>query len=187
MANNHCLDFKQAGLAESRRALAAAGILHAGVGSPAEAAQPAILERSGLRLALFSYADHFDVWAASEEQPGINYIDPAAFSKDALRRQLAAAQQAGADLTVVLVHWGPNWQWRPSRAVQRLAHAFVESGADIVFGHSAHHIQGVEVYGGCPIIYGAGKAGVCYFAAFCWGLSALQLCAAAAARWQPSS
>ncbi|KAI7835566.1 hypothetical protein COHA_010545 [Chlorella ohadii] len=156
LANNHCLDFKQAGLAEMQRALAAAGIAYAGVGRPAQAAGPAILERAGLRLAFFSYADHFSEWAATEQRPGINYINPESYSPDTLCQQLSAASAAGADLTIVFIHWGPNWKWRPSKAIQRLAHDFVESGADIVFGHSAHHIQGIQVYKGAPIIYSAG-------------------------------
>ncbi len=60
LANNHCLDFKQAGLAETQHALAAAGIAYAGVGWPAQAASPVILERAGLRLAFFSYSGAMD-------------------------------------------------------------------------------------------------------------------------------
>lgn len=56
LANNHCLDYKQAGLAETQRVLAAGGIAFAGVGRAAQAARPAVLERAGLRLAFFSYA-----------------------------------------------------------------------------------------------------------------------------------
>ena len=36
---------------------------------------------------------------------------------------------------------GPNWRWRPSKAIQRLARTFVDCGASIVFGHSSHHIK----------------------------------------------
>ncbi|PRW20840.1 poly-gamma-glutamate biosynthesis isoform A [Chlorella sorokiniana] len=156
LANNHCLDYKQAGLAETQLVLASAGIAFAGVGRAAEAARPAILEQGGLRLAFFSYADHFPVWAATDQRSGINYIDPEDYSPAALHQQLVAAKEAGADLTVVFIHWGPNWRWRPFKAIQRLARDFVDAGADIVFGHSAHHIQGIQVYRGAPIIYSAG-------------------------------
>lgn len=36
---------------------------------------------------------------------------------------------------------GPNWRWRPDGSVQRLGRALLAAGADLVFGHSAHHIQ----------------------------------------------
>ena len=44
----------------------------------------------------------------------------------------------------------------PRRSIQRLGHDFIDLGASAVFGHSAHHVQGIEVYRGCPIVYGAG-------------------------------
>ena len=56
LANNHCLDFKQAGLADTQRTLRAAGIAFAGVGTAAAAAAPALLERGGLRVAVLCYA-----------------------------------------------------------------------------------------------------------------------------------
>lgn len=64
LANNHCLDYKQAGLAETQRCLAAAGISFAGVGPAAVAARPAVLERAGLRLAFFSYSG---TWCCAAE------------------------------------------------------------------------------------------------------------------------
>ncbi|KAL4424873.1 hypothetical protein ABPG77_002096 [Micractinium sp. CCAP 211/92] len=154
LANNHSLDYKAAGLEETRRVLSAAGIAHAGVGLAPEAAAPAILERAGLKLSFLSYADHYDRWAASEDRLGINYIDPG--NEEVVAAQLASAREAGADLRIVFIHWGPNWRWLPSAAILRLGHAFIECGADIVFGHSSHHIQGIEVHQQRPIIYGAG-------------------------------
>lgn len=56
LANNHSLDYREAGLAETRRVLHAAGIACAGAGRAEEAAAPAILERAGLKLAFLSYA-----------------------------------------------------------------------------------------------------------------------------------
>ena len=100
-------------------------------------------------------ADHPAEWQATPRRPGINYIDPERYDRAALAAQVAAARAAG-DLCVVSVHWGPNWAWRPAPAVRALGRALVELGADLVFGHSAHHVQGIEVYRGAPIIYGAG-------------------------------
>lgn len=56
------------------------------------------------------------------------------------------------------MHWGSNWGWRPTRGIQRLARCLVDAGADLVFGTSAHHIQGIQVYRGRAIIFGAGAA-----------------------------
>ena len=38
------------------------------------------------------------------------------------------------------------------------AHAALDSGADLVFGHGTHTIQGVELYTGKPILYAVGHS-----------------------------
>jgi len=35
-------------------------------------------------------------------------------------------------------------------------HLLIDSGADIVFGHSCHVFQGIEIYRGRPILYSTG-------------------------------
>lgn len=47
----------------------------------------------------------------------------------------------GPDLVVVMIHWGPNWRWQPSKQLRQLGKAFLDAGADLVFGTSPHHIQ----------------------------------------------
>lgn len=89
------------------------------------------------------------------QSPGINFIDPADYKSDRIAADIQAARR-GADLVMVFIHWGPNWSWHPDSHIQRLAHDFITTGADIVFGHSSHHVQGIEVFRGKPIVYGAG-------------------------------
>ena len=45
---------------------------------------------------------------------------------------------------------------RPKDLFRRFAHAVVDRGADIYYGHSAHVFQGVEIYRGKPILYDTG-------------------------------
>lgn len=60
-------------------------------------------------------------------------------------------------LKIFSVHWGPNYAWHPADKIRSLAHFLIdECEVDIVHGHSAHHIQGVERYHGKLIIYGCG-------------------------------
>jgi poly-gamma-glutamate capsule biosynthesis protein CapA/YwtB (metallophosphatase superfamily) len=136
--------------------LDALGIAHSGSGTLPEAAASAFVTRGGYKVAFLSYSDHYEEWAASPEQPGINFIDPASFDPKLLQQQVAAARAQGADLVLAFIHWGPNWRWRPDANVQRLGRALLQSGFDLVFGHSAHHIQGVQMLGRHAIIYGAG-------------------------------
>jgi poly-gamma-glutamate capsule biosynthesis protein CapA/YwtB (metallophosphatase superfamily) len=45
---------------------------------------------------------------------------------------------------------------RPTMKFRRLAHAAIKMGWKILFGHSAHVFQGIEIHDGCPIMYAAG-------------------------------
>lgn len=92
---------------------------------------------------------------ASLQWPGINFIDPTAYDRDDVANQVASVASQ-ADMVIVFIHWGPNWAWQPSESIQSLAHDLIDFGADAVFGHSAHHIQGIEIRNGRPIVYGAG-------------------------------
>ncbi len=50
------------------------------------------------------------------------------------------------DIVVVSVHWGGNWGFEIPREERAFAHALVDAGgADIVHGHSSHHVKGIEV------------------------------------------
>lgn len=159
VANNHSLDFGPEGLAETLRVLDAAGIAHAGGGRDrAEAEKPAMLEARGLRLGVVAAADYPETWAATEDRPGINFIrvssDERAFAPVA--RAVERAREAGAGRVIFCIHWGPNMRERPSRTFREFAHRLIDAGADILWGHSAHVVQGIEFYRGGVIFYDTG-------------------------------
>ncbi len=62
-----------------------------------------------------------------------------------------------ADVTCVSYHWGNEYQKTPTRRQKQLAHASIDAGADIVLGHHAHVMNGVEAYGGGLILYSMGN------------------------------
>jgi len=54
------------------------------------------------------------------------------------------------------MHWGDNWGYDVPRRHIEFAHRLVDSGLDIVFGHSSHHVRPIEVYREKLILYGCG-------------------------------
>ncbi len=56
---------------------------------------------------------------------------------------------------VASCHWG--FKAEVLSYMTEIAHAAIDSGADIVMGHGAHSIQPFEIYKGRPIIYGMGN------------------------------
>lgn len=158
IANNHAGDYGDAGLIETIDKLTQARIAHAGAGRDLAAARrPAHIDVAGVRVAVVAFADHPAAWAATPTSPGINYL-PISTARETLAvvEQAIAESRAGADLVVCSLHWGPNMRSRPAPAFRAFARGVIDAGADVLFGHSAHVVQGIEIYRGRPILYDTG-------------------------------
>ena len=163
LANNHVLDWGREGLVETLETLGSVGIRTAGAGRNAEQAfTPAILPTSaGGRVAVHAFALVSSgvppEWRAAVDRPGINVLrDLSGHSLDVVKRQVEKHRRAG-DIVIVSLHWGPNWGFDVDPAEQEFARGLVaEAGADIVHGHSSHHVKGIEVYRERLILYGCG-------------------------------
>ena len=159
LANNHVLDWGDAGLAETLDTLRRAGLQRAGAGRDrAEAAAPAVLPVAGKgRVLVFAYGAQSSgippVWAAAAGLPGVNLLPDLS---PATLQQIAAQVQAikqPADVVVASIHWGSNWGYAVPAAHQRFAHGLIDRcGVDVVHGHSSHHPLGIELYRGRPIL-----------------------------------
>jgi len=160
LANNHTMDFEEVGLLDTLVHLDAAGIRHAGAGrNLEEAARPVVLDAPDAeKVALLAFTDNEPPFAAGVARPGTNYL-PTSLEPEVLNRveaAIAGAREAGADTILFSEHWGPNMRERPRGLFRRFAHAVVDRGADVYYGHSAHVFQGVEIYRGKPILYDTG-------------------------------
>jgi poly-gamma-glutamate synthesis protein (capsule biosynthesis protein) len=163
LANNHILDWGEEGLVETLETLERAGITSAGAGRDLdEAGTPAILEVSGKgRVMVFSFGSVTSgippAWSASAGKPGVNLLEN--FSASTVRRigrQVQALKRHG-DIVVASIHWGSNWGYHIPGEQKAFAHKLLdEAGVDVIHGHSSHHLKGIEIYNGKPIVYGCG-------------------------------
>ncbi len=159
LANNHILDFDVTGLRDTLHTLRQRGIGYTGAGADVdEACAPVFFERNGIKFGMVAYCDHQADFAAGEHRPGMAYLDLAdeTAALEQLGRSLTHIRKGKADWPILSLHWGPNMVNRPSHHFRQLAHAAIDMGYRILFGHSAHVFQGVEIYCGCPILYAAG-------------------------------
>jgi poly-gamma-glutamate capsule biosynthesis protein CapA/YwtB (metallophosphatase superfamily) len=159
VANNHCLDFGAGAMLDMLATLDAAGIRHAGAGANLEQAMRPARSRleDGTAIGVLACTDNEPGWAAATDQPGVWFV-PARLEDP---RAGELVERAGelhqtCDLTVVSLHWGGNWGRRPEPGHRPLAHALVDAGADVVFGHSCHVCRGIELLNGSLIVYSAG-------------------------------
>ena len=162
LANNHVMDFGHQGLIDTLNALSGAGVRVVGAGRNAsEARRPAIINiAEGRRVVIISCglasSGIPSSWAATCDQPGINFIPELSdTSADELARQASAAKKPG-DVVIASLHWGSNWGYSIPPDQIRFAHHLIDGGIDIVHGHSSHHPRPIEVYRGKLILYGCG-------------------------------
>ncbi|MFB0555426.1 MAG: CapA family protein [Phycisphaerae bacterium] len=163
LANNHVLDWGYGGLTETLDTLKQVHINSAGAGQNLqEAEMPAVMEVEGKgRVIVFSYGLQSSgipySWAASENRPGVNLLrslsDPTVRH---IKEQVEAVKQQ-RDIVVASIHWGSNWGYGIPSEQREFAHKLIDdAGVDIIHGHSSHHVKGIEVHKGRPIIYGSG-------------------------------
>lgn len=105
-------------------------------------------------VAHLSYAYGFNGYEPPADAPWIvDRIDPAVIARDA-----AAARAAGADLVVVSLHWGTEYQPEPDAFQRDTAAAVTAIGdVDLVIGHHAHVVQPIEQVGGTWVVFGLGN------------------------------
>jgi poly-gamma-glutamate synthesis protein (capsule biosynthesis protein) len=163
LANNHVLDWGRLGLVEGLSALEQAGVLYTGAGrDDVAAAAPAILPlpEKG-RVLVFAFASPSAGvplrWAAAPGVAGVNVVSQ--FSPQALEQigERIRAIAESRDVVVASIHWGGNWGYEIAQEQIEFAHSLIDAcNVDIVYGHSSHHVKGIEVHHGKLILYGCG-------------------------------
>jgi len=160
LANNHAMDYGPEALLQGIGLLEAQNIATIGAGANSQAARaPHIMTVHGIRLAFLGYVNvpvewrGFDtrVWEATADSPGLAWGDPEIIAED------VAAIRPDVDLVIVILHSGYEYIAEPSPDQVAAARAAVAAGADLVIGHHAHILQGIEFYQGKVIAYGLGN------------------------------
>ncbi|WP_282792217.1 CapA family protein [Streptomyces sp. CC224B] len=158
-ASNHTLDAGTAGIHRTLTALDEAGIKHAGSGRTAtEGRSPAWLRAGGAKVAQLAYTYGTNGIPLPADKPwSVNLIDRARILADA-----RAARTAGADVVVVSLHWGTEWQDEPDAQQVRLGRELTSARTagrpdiDLILGTHAHVPQAYEKVNGTWIVYGMG-------------------------------
>jgi len=176
LAGNHIADCGPEGIADTIAGLDARGVAHAGAGAKlASARAPAVVERGGRLIALLSYncVGPEKSWALDDRAgcawlridtadgspiaPSANLTTLTGEAVAMLARDIAEAR-ARADLVVVALHKGiVHTPARLAPYERALSHAAIDAGADVVIGHHAHIVRGIEFHRGKPIFHGLGN------------------------------
>lgn len=160
LANNHYYDLRVDGQLQSPTVLADAGIFAIGA-SRTEAPRFRVesFEAKGWRIGFISVTNRINTPVSKDtpiaDKPQVPYIE----AGDMPDQLLPLVEQARADhdLMIVVVHWGDEYAEHPSNKQQKVAHALIEGGVDILIGHHPHVLQGIEHYQDGLIAYSMGN------------------------------
>jgi poly-gamma-glutamate synthesis protein (capsule biosynthesis protein) len=151
LANNHSLDYGERGLRNTTDSCSKNNIRHVGAGmNRAEASEPLIIEREGLKIAFVNFCEN--EWSiATPQNAGANRMD----TIDNLTQIREARRKA--DFVILIVHGGHEYYHLPSPRMVKQYRFYAENGADAVIGHHTHCISGYEVHQNVPIAYSLGN------------------------------
>ncbi|MBC2903749.1 CapA family protein [Streptomyces cupreus] len=158
-ASNHSLDDGADGIRRTLDALDRAGVRHAGTArAEAEARAVTVLRAGQAQVAHLAYTYDTNGYPLPPGQPwAVNLIDEGRILADA-----RAARRAGADVVVVSLHWGTEWQDEPDERQLTLARSLTAArtgdrpAVDLILGTHAHVPQAYEKVNGTWVIYGMG-------------------------------
>jgi poly-gamma-glutamate synthesis protein (capsule biosynthesis protein) len=155
-ASNHTLDQGYSGLKRTLDELDAAGLKHTGSARSAdEAATPLIVTLSnGVRVGQLAYSFNFNGHEPSAGKAWeANLID--------VPRILAAARRmkrAGADVIVLSLHWGTEYDHLATQQQRQEADALLASpDVDLILGDHAHVVQPAQKLHGKWVFYCMGN------------------------------
>ncbi len=153
VANNHIFDYGREAMEDTFKRLKEAKIDYVGGGfNENEAQSPIIKEIEDTKIAFLAYTNlGSEYWAAQGEKSGIAWLNEANLKKDIT---LAKNQ---ADLIMVSMHFGEEYQTSPTKEQEYFAHLAIDSGADLIIGHHPHVIQPIEKYQNGWIAYSLGN------------------------------
>lgn len=152
-ASNHTLDRGLEGIDDTLTALDRAGVKHYGSArSAADAVRPLVVDVKGVRVALLGYTEMTN--GIPPPKPwSVNLARAGKILEDARR-----ARRAGAQVVIVNLHWGEEFQQDPSPAQLRLARTLTRAPEiTAIVGQHIHAVQPIRRVRGKLVVFGEGN------------------------------
>lgn len=157
-ANNHILDKGSQGAARTiekyRELEESHGIRYCGLAADRngrEQSHPLILNIKGIKIAIINFTYGTNL-GADRHWPKVNYMN----DRTGLKAALDKASET--DFTLVLPHWGTEYELKHSEQQQETAKWLIENGADMIIGTHPHVVQDRETINGVQVVYSLGNA-----------------------------
>jgi len=135
LGHEHILDLGLAGLQETAAAVRAAGFSPLGIKIDNQDAQnPLIMDVRGVRIAFLHYSEIIsNAGKKAAKTDNCAYALPA-YQPEAVSADVQAARAQGAQVVIVMMHWGTDEQTKVTSAMKEKAQVIANAGADMIFG-----------------------------------------------------
>jgi poly-gamma-glutamate synthesis protein (capsule biosynthesis protein) len=137
-ANNHAADRGKKGIVSTINKLDSIGIPHTGTflnSSCRDSLSPLMIYRNGTSIALLNYT--FSTNGIIVPEPVIvNMLD-----KELITKDVKKAKDKKADIVILFLHWGTEYDTIPSKSQTDLAEYLQSIGVDMVIGSHPHVLQ----------------------------------------------
>lgn len=137
-ANNHAADRGRKGIVSTINKLDSLGIPHTGTfinAASRDSLSPLMIDRNGMSVALLNYT--YGTNGIRIPYPVIvDSLDQIKVIKD-----IEKARGKNADIVILFVHWGTEYDTIPSKTQNNLAELFLSKGADLIIGSHPHVLQ----------------------------------------------
>jgi poly-gamma-glutamate synthesis protein (capsule biosynthesis protein) len=153
IANNHILDYGADAVLDTLTLLGNNGIGVVGGGTNyIEAHQPFVKAIQNTKISFLGYTNLISPsLGLKTAKPNIAFLDI-----DQAIVDIKEARKV-ADLVVVSLHWGNEYETNHNSEQERVARALIDAGAHLIIGHHPHVIQEVKEYHGGYIAYSLGN------------------------------
>ncbi len=154
-ASNHSMDKGSAGVRSTLRVMADAGLPQTGMArSQRERDRPTLYDLGDLTIGHLSYTYGLNGFRLPADEPYLVNVT----TVERVIADARAAKAAGADLVILSIQWGNEYQVDPSETQVRQAERFLGSGAvDAIVGAHVHVVQPVDEIHGRFVFYGVGN------------------------------
>ncbi len=152
-ANNHTYDGRSAGVLETHRHLADAGVRVFGSGATDEEAHTPWIERFGAEcLAIVPATTKMNL-ARGRRAFAAYYPE----RKRGLLVEAVREARKQCRFVIVSIHWGVQYAPEPQPWMRELGRTMIDAGATAIVGHHPHVLGAVEFYQDLPIVYSLGN------------------------------
>jgi poly-gamma-glutamate synthesis protein (capsule biosynthesis protein) len=157
LANNHSLDFGNAGLQDTLAALKAAGVQYVGAGADkTEASLTRYVSVKGLRIAFIAATQAWPSALNPDDSAAAATTPVALFDQTQILNQIRTARPQ-ADVVVVALHWGEEYHSSAADWQSAFVQEASAAGADLILGAHPHVLQQFEVVGHTVVAYSLGN------------------------------